>query len=101
MSTHEEDFNDAKRHIAENLDRIIHLLQRHHNGDVDGIEADDLRGHPDSSMAVTISYLVTVDGVTSTCESLYDQCGDLLFPEQYQKTCWDESKIIYPEGEAQ
>ena len=99
MNKHEDNFNDAKRHIAENLDRLLNDLQRHHNGDVDGIEAEVLREHPDETMAVIISYLVTKEGDTKTCTALYDQWGNLTYPEQYQKTCWDESKIIYPEGE--
>jgi hypothetical protein len=51
-------------------------------------------------MAVTISYLLETADEFVRESALYDQWGNVIFPEFQQKTCWNEAKIVFsPEGE--
>lgn len=99
--TDQNNFNDAKRHINENLDALLTTLNRHSDSDVDGVEAEELREHPDGNLGVLISYLETKDGATTTSYAIYDQWGNVIFSEDWDKSCWNESKIIFDPASAQ
>lgn len=93
--SNENNFNDAKRHITDNLDALLNRIRRVSGDEIVSVCVEDLREHPNGNLGVMISYLETKNDTTSISYAIYDQWSIVTFSDQWDKSCWNESKILF------